>query len=688
MRKLTLALAIGLLVAASGTISGPSAALASTAVGSATTTATANASSCVGTKVVIVVGQVQGTTAQYINDARAAAAVFRNYTSCVTEIYSPNATWGAVVNAAKGANILVYLGHGSGYPNPYNSYLKPNGDNGMGLNAVAGSSDSRTYYYGENYMAQLQLAPNALVILNHLCYASGNSESQYVNPSLSTAMVRVEGYAGGFIRAGAAAVIAEGTHDISYFIDTVFGSNTTVDAMWKNAPSFHGNVYSWNGSRDPGYTSQIDPDVANAPAGGHEVYYRSMVSIPTTTTNSIINGRLSAFTPQSGSYFPLPPTRVVDSRGNGVGPTGTLTSRIGYTYQIAGKKVNGATPVPANAIAITANVTVTATTAAGWVYVGPTMDATPTVSTINFPKGDTRANGVTIALSPEGRIGAFYGTGSSATAHLVIDVTGYFLPGKGGSGYTKYGPHRVLDTRPGAGNTGLTGKFTAGHHRTIQIAGVAGLPASGIVAVTGNLTVVNPSAGGWVSLGRDQTDSPSSSTINFPARDIRANNVVVPVNADGTVSAFYSAPAGSTTDLLLDVSGYFGAGGYLFNTMESVRILDSRSGPGLTGYFHANVPRTLQVTGSGGVPSGAIAITANLTVTAQNAAGVAAVGPQIDPASPFSNLNFPAGDSRANGTTVPLLLPGGSVQLVFNATSSSRVAHLLLDVTGYYLGSA
>jgi len=167
MRRLTLAFAVAMLVATTGLF--------------ATAAPTAAASNA---KVVIVVGAVGSNTAGWINGANQAADTFAQYTSNVTKIYSPNATWAAVKAAAVGANILVYIGHGSGFPNPYVGYLQPNGDNGMGLNATAGNGDSNTQYYGENYMAQLGLAPNALVILNHLCYASGNNEAGLTNPTL------------------------------------------------------------------------------------------------------------------------------------------------------------------------------------------------------------------------------------------------------------------------------------------------------------------------------------------------------------------------------------------------------------------------------------------------------------------------------------------------------------------------
>ena len=82
-------------------------------------------------KVVIVVGATQGMTSSYRSDADRAAAAFSRYTSNIIKIYSPNATWANVAAAAQGASILVYLGHGSGYPNPYNAN-PVSGDNGMG----------------------------------------------------------------------------------------------------------------------------------------------------------------------------------------------------------------------------------------------------------------------------------------------------------------------------------------------------------------------------------------------------------------------------------------------------------------------------------------------------------------------------------------------------------------------------
>jgi hypothetical protein len=664
MRRLTLAFAVALLVATSGLVA----------------TATPAAAAASGAKVVIVVGAVGGYTTGWEQDADSAAQTFAKYTSNITKIYSPNATWSAVQAAAKGANIVVYAGHGNGYPNPYNTVLRPTTNNGMGLNGTAGAGNSNTVYYGESYMAQLGLAPNAVVLLWHLCYASGDSEwdkaKTYAPPlTLAVAETRVDGFASGFIRGGAKAVIADGLGDISPYIDAIFSGNKTIDAVWKGAPNFHNHVISYPSTRNAGYTSQLDPDLDH-PAADGDVYYRSMVSIPSLSTTSVVTDKITPFASKTGLYNPLPPTRIIDTRSATPGPQGTISSNGSYAYQVTGKG-----KVPAGAIAITANLTVTNQTAGGWLSVGP-MTGTPDSSTINFPVKDIRANGVTVALSPAGTIFAYYGAKAGATTNFIIDVTGYFIAGSG-DGYVKFGPHRILDTRPGTGHIGLTNKFVAGTSRPIKVAGVAGLPASGIVAVTGNITVVHPSAQGYVSLSPDPTNTPGSSTINFPAGDIRANNVVVPVNADGTISAVYVATAGANVDLVFDVSGYFTAsGGAEYHTLDNARLLDSRIGTGLAGPFSANVAKTLTVWGYGGVASTAIAITANLTVTGQSLGGVAAIGPAIDASTPFSNLNFPVADNRANGATVPLSSTG-KLALIYIA-GAGATAQLILDVTGYY----
>ncbi|MFL5777382.1 MAG: hypothetical protein ACJ761_00435, partial [Chloroflexota bacterium] len=162
-------------------------------------------------KIVIVVGPVGSSTTTFRSRGDAIYAEAVKYSRNVTRIYSPNATWAKVKPALQGASIVVYLGHGNGFPSPYRTTPWPYSQNGLGLNATVGNGDSNTQYYGEYYLGtEVVLAPNAVVLLQNLCYASGNSEPQNAEPTLSVAKQRVDNFGAGFIKAGARAVIADG----------------------------------------------------------------------------------------------------------------------------------------------------------------------------------------------------------------------------------------------------------------------------------------------------------------------------------------------------------------------------------------------------------------------------------------------------------------------------------------------
>jgi hypothetical protein len=188
-------------------------------------------------KVVVVVGPAGSSTAKYRDSARVYANLARSYGASVTEIYSPYATWTRVRSAAQGANLLIYLGHGNGYPSPYGSFQKYTKD-GMGLNATSGNGNSNTKYWGEYYIDRyIQMAPNAVVILNRLCYASGNSEWGSANPTKATAIKRVDNYGAGFLRTGAKVVFAEAINSVSHQVRSLFTTNYSMNTILMTHPS-------------------------------------------------------------------------------------------------------------------------------------------------------------------------------------------------------------------------------------------------------------------------------------------------------------------------------------------------------------------------------------------------------------------------------------------------------------------
>jgi hypothetical protein len=380
--------------------------------------------------------------------------------------------------------------------------------------------------------------------------------------------------------------------------------------------------------------------------------------------------------PVSCTYHPLTPARLLDSRV-GTGLSGAFTSHAARTFQVTGHG-----NVPANAIAVTGNLTVTGQTSNGYLFIGPIAMNDPTSSTLNFPVGDDRANGVTVALGAGGTLSVtFVAPGPGPTAHAIFDVTGYFTPDTSGATYAALTPARILDTRSG---NGLGGAFSSHAARTFQVTGRGGVPANA-TAVTGNLTVTGQTSNGYLFLGPTATNNPTSSTLNFPVGDDRANGVTVALGG-GTLSITFVAPTlGPTAHVIFDVTGYFvpGMGGATYVPLSPSRILDTRSGNGLSGPFSSHAARTFGVANRGGVPANAIAVTGNLTVTGQTSNGYLFLGPVAmnDPTS--STLNFPRGDDRANAVTVAL--GGGSLSVTFVAPAPGPIAHVIFDVTGYFM---
>jgi hypothetical protein len=383
--------------------------------------------------------------------------------------------------------------------------------------------------------------------------------------------------------------------------------------------------------------------------------------------------------PTGATYVPLDPLRILDTRFGTGGLVGPFVKNIPRTFAVAG--VGG---VPGNATAVTGNLTATGMTAAGFVFLGPNPLANPPSSTLNFPVGDNRANGVTVALSATGTLSAtFNGPTAGHSTHLIFDVTGYFVPDDSGATFVPLPPARLLDTRNGTG--GLPGPFVKGIPQTFQVTGLGMVPDEA-TAVTGNLTATGMTAAGFVFLGPEPDATPGSSTLNFPIGDNRANGVTVALGDDGSLSAtFDGAATGNTTHLVFDVTGYFvpDDSGSSFVPLTPARLLDTRTGNGLAGPFVKGTPRSFQVTGRGGVPTDATGVTGNLTATGMTAAGFVFLGPDPIANPTSSTLNFPVGDSRANGVTVALGT-GGKLSATFAGPTAGHTTHLIFDVTGYF----
>jgi hypothetical protein len=431
---------------------------------------------------------------------------------------------------------------------------------------------------------------------------------------------------------------------------------------------------SWSASRNSSLYGYLKVSVSPTAIVLNEISAADGTTLDTATINA------AAPPPTGATYHPLAgPVRIVDSR-IALGLPTKLSNGVPQSFQ-----VTGAGGVPAGATAITGNLTVTGQTKLGYVSLTTASQPTPSTSTINFPVGDDRANGVTTPLGAGGTLWAVYKSNTAgATAELVFDVTGYFTADATGSTYHPLaGPVRIVDSRLALG---LPTKLSNGVPQSFQVTGAGGVPA-GATAVTGNVTVTAQTHHGYVSLTTASQPTPSTSTINFPVGDDRANGVTTPLGAGGTLWAVYKSPVvGGSTQLIFDVTGYFTADatGSTYHPLAGpVRIVDSRIALGLPTKLSNGVPQNFQVTGAGGVPAGATAITGNLTVTGQTALGYVSLTTASQATPSTSTINFPVGDDRANGVTTPLGA-GGTLWAVYKSNTVGASTQLVIDVTGYF----
>lgn len=148
--------------------------------------------------------------------------------------------------------------------------------------------------------------------------------------------------------------------------------------------------------------------------------------------------------------------------------------------------------------------------------------------------------------------------------------------------YTALTPARLLDTRRKVGITTTT-PIGAGKFIDLQVTTRGGVPATGPSTVVLNLTAVNPSSQGYLTVYPTGTARPRASSVNFNAHWVGANLVTVRLGTGGKVRIFNASGA---THVVADVLGYYHGssstatdpdsyGG--FHSIEPLRLLDTRS---------------------------------------------------------------------------------------------------------------
>ncbi len=205
--------------------------------------------------------------------------------------------------------------------------------------------------------------------------------------------------------------------------------------------------------------------------------------------------------------------------------------------------------VPADGVgSVSLNVVVANPAAAGFITVNSCGERA-LVSSVNFVGGQTVANAVFAPVSATGTVCFF----SSAATDLVVDINGWL---KTGSGFSAIGPARVLDTRAGQSPDALRfvtkAKIGGGNVLEVKVTDLVGfVPATGVNAVSLNVTATNPDADGFITVFSCGAMVEVSS-LNFSAGTTVANAVLAPVSPTGTICLYSNVP----TDVVVDINGW------------------------------------------------------------------------------------------------------------------------------------
>ncbi len=369
-------------------------------------------------------------------------------------------------------------------------------------------------------------------------------------------------------------------------------------------------------------------------------------------------------------FVPVTPCRVADTR-NPNGPFGGPVMAGGASRSFAIPQ--SACGIPNSALGYSLNVTVVPVGRLSFLTLSPTGQGRPLVSTLNSFSGKVVANEALVPAGTGGSIDVFV----TDQTHVILDINGYFAPAgaPGGLVFHPVAPCRIADTRGGAGPGIL-----AGNTRNFAVPSSACNIPIWALAYSLNATVVPHGVLKYLTLWPTGESQPFVSTLNSFDGSIVANAAIVPAGDAGSISAYVT----DTTDLILDINGYFaplGTGGLFFYPVTPCRIADTRSAAGTFGgpiLAGAGI-RSFPVPSAGcSIPSAAQAYSLNATVLPSGALSYLTLWPAGGARPNVSTLNSFQGLIVANAALVPSGTDGAVSAFVTDQT------HLVLDIDGFF----
>ena len=394
---------------------------------------------------------------------------------------------------------------------------------------------------------------------------------------------------------------------------------------------------------------------------------------PATDTIGRISDVSAPASPTTGlAYVSADPSeRAYDSRNDGADSGLVLagTSRL----------VNLTAPGGSHRAALV-NLTFVRPSFNGYVVAWEPRTTRPLSSNLNGQAGLVAANASIVPIDADGNVLLF----ASATTHVVVDVLGWFdtTAGTSTSGrFVPTTPVRAADSRDLPSTENLYTRTADGSVSVVNVplAGRLGIGADvSAVALIVTASADSGEGGGYVTVLPHGGALPPTSHVNSNGNgDVRANLVVVPLGADGSVDLRLT----TTADVIVDVIGSFTDGtatednAGLFTLIAPSRLVDSRlSNPWAR--LPGDVSRSAN---SGVVPDDALAVAQNLVIVLSGDRGYLTAYPTGLAEVPLvSNANA-TGAGQARGAMAITVLGAGS-----SSYYSSMAMDLVVDITGYF----
>jgi hypothetical protein len=456
---------------------------------------------------------------------------------------------------------------------------------------------------------------------------------------------------------------------------------TMVNFVPASGPTVHVATTPCTSSSGPTgcFDLQSDLVTVQAPSTGWVAGVPYDITVTTAGGTSQVNSPADQFTPTAGNVYT--PTNV---------PFRLADTRAGSGHQLAGQsltpgksdfvQVVGQDGVVLNATAAVLNVTATNGTAASFFTAYAGGAGRPLASNLNFVAHQTIANLVTVPIGAGG-VNIYNLAG---TADAVVDLEGYFAPGPGPGGtFNPHSPLRISDTRSGSGQPNAGQRLSAGSILHVQATGAGGVPGSGVSAVVLNVTAVGPTGSSFLTVFPEGNGLPLASNLNFTPGKVVPNRVIVPVGTGGKVDIYNQQ---GSVDVVVDVGGWFsnatGTTGFTFTPTPPTRVADTRPRSGLPLAGQTVGPRgtlTVPVVTPAGLPAGAMAVAANVTVANTSASSFLTVFPNGQSPPLASDLNWVAGQVVPNLAITQIGSVGALA--VFN---NSGTVDVIVDVFGYW----